>query len=267
MIMLNRIVWLAVAGLLVGQSSALAAGPQRRAAGRAASSAAAVVRTVKGNLRGNVIAVRSVADRPVFDYALTEARVVNGKLELLGSIRPAGRKATKGGAASATLVGSLAKDPDPEYFVQRAKRNAARTGRVQPAPGQPAEQKPGGPATTSEAAGEMGQLAQSTQSTARTTPEVVGPEGVKPKDGKTVAAATGVSGCEVMFLRMQLPAAYAAAAGGRSVQLNVSVAAIDNKTGIDINRRLCRVVNALQGGGGSVDAEVAELNRLLGGAR
>jgi hypothetical protein len=65
---------------------------------------------------------------------------------------------------------------------------------------------------------------------------------------------------------MALPARYAAAAGGREVQLNVALARIDNRAGDDLNRGICRVLLAMETGG-AVDAELAELNRLLGAAK
>jgi hypothetical protein len=270
--MTNRFLALAAlaafAALLATPVPALALGPQKRAATRAPSAAAAV-RTVKGNLRGSVIAVRTVADRPAFDFVLAKAAIVNGKLELHGDALPPGRTTPKRGTLKATLVGTLAKEPTPEYLAARAKRNAARSGAARPSSGQATPQTPGGPATTSETASDLGQLSQSTQSTARTTPEPAGTDGERPKTAKEPikAAATGITGCEVMYLRLELPPAYVAAAGGKSVQLNVALAQIDNQHGVHVNQRICRVVRALEGGDETAEAELAELNRLVSGGK
>jgi hypothetical protein len=265
-----RQIGFALAVALAAHGVASARVPQRRAGGAATATAARSVgvdvRTVKGNMRGNVIAVRSLADRPLFDYVLTEARLVNGKLELAGSVRSSGRQAAGAGTLSATLVGSLAKEVSPEYTAARARRNAARSGAVRPGSGEQAKQQAGGPATTSENAAELGQLSQSTQSTARTTPAPAGAEGEKPKEARK-AAATGIGGCEVVFLKLDLPARYVSVVGGRTVQLNVSLAQTDNRSGVDLNQRICRIVNALESGEDSADGELAELNRMLAGAK
>jgi hypothetical protein len=84
---------------------------------------------------------------------------------------------------------------------------------------------------------------------------------------KSKAAESGISGCELIYLRMRLPARYATGAGSANVQLNVALAQIDNKTGTDLNQRLCRVVYALETEDDSADAELEHLNHLLGEAK
>jgi hypothetical protein len=212
--------------------------------------------------------VHSLADRPLFEFELAEARLVDGKLELAGTVRPAGRAPAQRGLLRATLVGTMAKEISPEYSAARARRNAARSGATRPSSAEPAKQQPGGAATSTESAGELGQLAQSTQSTARSTPAAAGAEGEKPKERDSPKAAdSGIGGCDVVYLRLEVPQRFAAAAGGRSVQLNVSLAQIDNETGRRLNRRICRVVNALDEDDDSTVAEVAELNRMLAGVK
>ena len=222
-----------------------------------------------------MIQVRNLNDRPAFEYTLTAARVVNGKLELQGTMRRAAAKGGAGSEASATLVGTLAKFRSPKEEGSRS------TTGPRPAAGEPAAQQQGAQAQTGETAGQVGQLAQSTQSTARQTQTPTAPDGEQPEKGEkltqggaesaagtqAVAAATGITGCEVMYLKMELPAQMAAAAGGRTVQLNVSLAQLDNKAGQELNKRICRVVNAIDSNNGTADAEIAMLNRMLGGAR
>jgi hypothetical protein len=65
---------------------------------------------------------------------------------------------------------------------------------------------------------------------------------------------------------VEVPARYAAAAGGRAVQLNVSLARLDNPSGVEISRQICRVAYAL-GMGDAAGAEVADLNRAIAAAR
>lgn len=260
---LLRACLVALAALLAAPGAAWAQGA-RRGAGGAARAQTAAARTVKGNLRGAVIAVRGDADRHLFDYVVAEARVVGGRLELVGAIRPPGGRHA-GPAASATLLGTLSKEAAPEYHAGRARRAAAQRRAAQPASGAPAEQQPGGPPATAESAGQVGQLAQSTQSTARDT-EPVAPEGGRPREELAPAAAGPVTGCEVMFFRVALPPRYAAAAGGPNVQLNVAFARLDNQAGLEIGRHVCRVASAL-GSGEDAAAEVADLNRALGAAR
>jgi hypothetical protein len=265
----NRLLGVAVAALIAAPVPAFAQGAKARGGAVVGTgSTARAARTVKGLMRGNVIAVRSDRDQPLFDFVLSEARLVDGKLELEGSIRPTAKTAAAAAATSATLVGTLAKEPSPEYAAARARRNAARSGAQRnPASGETAKQKPGGAPTSAENAGELGQLAQSTQSTARTTPAGAEVTGGESKNGKASAAATGISGCEVVFLKMQLPARYAARAGSPNVQLNVALAQLDNRPGTELNQPLCRVVYALESKDESADAELERLNAMLSGTK
>ncbi|HVF88237.1 MAG TPA: hypothetical protein VM866_11635, partial [Pyrinomonadaceae bacterium] len=74
------------------------------------------------------------------------------------------------------------------------------------------------------------------------------------------------SGCEIFFLKMQLPAPLTAAArASQPVQLGVVLAPMDNQAGEQINQRVCRVVRSLDGKGESkaIESQVAELNQML----
>jgi hypothetical protein len=277
---------LAIAGLLVAPEVAWAQGKQRRASATAtptatpaAAAGAATVRTVKGHMRGNVISIRNVADKPAMEYTITSARVVDGKLELEGTVRPVGRRSGQGAAATATLVGALAMHRPGENFRGDDWEQAAAESAAEPdaAAGQPETQPQGSAPETPETAGQNSQLTQSTQSTARTTQTPTAPGGEQPEkseglteaiveapvDTKPLAEGKGVTGCELVFLRLQVPQQMAAAAGGRTVQLNVSLAQIDNKAGINLNQRICRVVRALESKSRAADAEVERLNKML----
>ncbi len=96
---------------------------------------------------------------------------------------------------------------------------------------------------------------------------MVPPGGEKPKEekpGDAKAMLAGAAGCEVIFLKLEIPAPYATAAGGKTVQLNVALAPIDNRAGVDLNHRICLVAYAIDANDGTASAEVAELNRSLG---
>jgi hypothetical protein len=235
------------------------------------------VRALTGRMVGNKITARMRDDRPGFEYVVTGAKVVDGKLHFEGVISQSGKAGAKPGTmtTAAMLVGTLsrARNPWPSAASapQRAARAAAQTS------GQPAAQPQGREARNPETAGNVGQLAQSTQSTARTTQTPTAPEGRRPAGGEVneqtqslyTAIDTG-SGCEIFFLKMQLPAPLTAAArASLPVQLGVVLAPMDNQAGEQINQRVCRVVRSLDGKGESkaIESQVAELNQMLAAGR
>ena len=75
------------------------------------------------------------------------------------------------------------------------------------------------------------------------------------------------SGCDVLYVKIQLPPQLAARArAAEPVQIGVVLATLDNKRGEEINRHVCRVVRALSAGQG-VEDQLAQLNRLLSGGQ
>jgi len=253
--------------------------PARTVAAVGIPKATEPVRALTGKMQGNRIAARTNDDRPIFDYVITGAQVVDGKLQFQGTINQTGRKAapkgaTPGGMASAMLVGTLsrARNPWPNASAAPARRASNTTG--QAATGQPATQPQGREARNPETAGSLGQLAQSTQSTARTTQTPTAPEGRKPAGGEVTEQTQSLytkvdtgTGCEIFFLQMQLPAQLTAATrASRPVQLGVVIAPMDNQRGEEINKHVCRIVRSLgstQGGGQEAETQVAQLNQLL----
>ena len=263
---------LAVAAFVLLPDVAAAQRRRGRGAGAARSVRArsGLTRTLRGRLRGNVITARTSDDRPGFDYAITAARVRDGRLEIEGTVAPAGARARATAPATATLVGTLAKNRPADRPYAALQQQAAP---VPSAAGQTPAQPQGTSPANPETAGQLGQLAQATQDTARTTQTPTAPGGRQPAsttvtDPVTEARATG---CELMFFKMQLPAPLRAAAPARAdaVQLGVMVPSLDNKRGEEINQRMCRIVRALDSGGygAEVEAELAQLNRLLGQGR
>lgn len=241
------------------------------------------VRALTGRMVGNKITARMSDGRPGFEYVVTGAKVVDGKIEFEGVINGGG-KAAAATPTTATLVGTLSRASNPwpsatSAAPRRAARDAAPASGTAtgPASGQTATQPQGREARNPETAGNVGQLAQATQSTARTTQTPTAPEGTNPAAGEVneqtqslYATVDTGSGCEIFFLKMHLPAPLATAArAGQPVQLGVVLAPMDNKAGEQINQRVCRVVRGLGGGqeGKGLESQVAELNQMLAAGR
>jgi hypothetical protein len=241
------------------------------------------VRTMRGSMLANVITARtSDNDQPGFDYTITGARVSEGRLELQGTIGSATANTGQVSTATATLIGTLAKHR-PVATGDAAR--ATTPGASPAASGQARVQQQGREPTNPENAAQLGQLSQATQTTAQATHPPTVPGGKQPAgttlteqiteapvQTRALATATsGVTGCEVMFLKIQLPSQLKAKAGGSNemVQLGVVLVPLDNKTGDEINQRMCRIVRALdsKAGSGEVDDELTRLNRLLGSSR
>lgn len=279
----------AVAGLISLPAGTPAQRKQGRSvqggSGRSARIAARVepLRTMRGLMSGNVIAARRSDDSPGFNYTITGARISEGRLELQGALTPASRNIGPASAVTATLVGMLAKFRPPEPGTQAVTQTTSPA--IAAATGQNPVQQPGREPTSPENAAQLGQLSQATQTTARTAQPPTAPGGKQPSDKnlteqitqapvQTRALATaggGTTGCELMFLKMQLPMQLAAStrAGSQPVQLGVVLATIDNERGMEINQHICRIVRALNSGGKDreIETELTQLNRLLSGGR
>jgi len=266
---------LAVAVALLAAADASA---QRRGRGngtRARRPAAAVrpaarvepTRTLSGRMIGNRVVARLADDRTEFDYTLTGAQVIDGKLRFLGSVVEPGRAGVAVETASATLVGTLGRSREPWAWASEPRR-------PKPAAGQQGAQPQGREARNPETAGQIGQLSQATQSTARTTQTPTAPDAKKPAAGQVTeqtqslyTAIDAGSGCDVLYVKMQLPPQLAARARATEpVQIGVVLATLDNKRGEEINRHVCRVVRALAAGQG-VEEQLTQLNRLLSGGQ
>ena len=222
-------------------------------------------RTLSGRMVGNRVVARLADDRTEFDYTLTGAQVVEGKLRFLGSVVEPGRAGSASETASATLVGTLGRSREPWAWASEPRRPKSAGQQAQPQ---------GREARNPETAGQIGQLAQATQSTARTTQTPTAPEAKKPAAGQVTeqtqslyTAIDAGSGCDVLYVKMQLPPQLAARARATEpVQIGVVLATLDNKRGEEINRHVCRVVRALAAGQG-VEDQLAQLNRLLSGGQ
>ena len=249
----------------------------RRSGGRSSATAQrtrAVVeplRALGGSMVGKTIKARHGAASGGFDFTLTGARLLEGKLLFDGVFSEPDGSLSAGEAVSATLVGTLSRSRHP----RPGSGSSSRARAMQQAARQPQGREARGP----EAAGQISQLSQATQSTARTTPPAPAPEGNKPPapaGGVTeqtqslyTAVETG-SGCEVMFLKMELPARRGVAArASHPVQLGVVLAPTDNKAGEEINWAICRVVRMRDEGRDEqeIGKQLAQLNNLLAGGK
>lgn len=260
--------------LVAGAAAAEAAAPQKRRGARRTRPAAVraparvePIRTLSGRMVGNKVTARLADDRTEFDYTVTGAQVEDGRLRFHGAVSaPAG---AGGETASAMLVGTLGRSRDPWPWASSPRRH-----RAVEQPPQPATQPQGREARNPETAGQLSPLSQATQSTARTTQTPTAPEGRKPAGGEVTeqtqslyTAIDAGSGCDVLYLKMQLPAPLAARAGtSEPVQLGVVLAPLDNQRGVEINQHVCRIVRALASGQ-SFEPHLAQLNRLLSGGQ
>jgi hypothetical protein len=217
------------------------------------------LRTIGGNMMGNRITARSFDDRLVFDYTLRSASIVDGKLQFQGELSAGGSSPVA--KEVATLTGTVARAANPWPSAASQPSRQARSA---------AQQPQGREARSPEAASEVGQLAQATQPTARTTPTPTAPQGQRPagepneQTQSLYAGAAVGTGCEIMFLKMKLPAPYATRAP-EPVQLGVVLAPQDNQQGRQINQQICRIVRALDAkqSAASIEEQVTQLNRLL----
>jgi hypothetical protein len=192
---------------------------------------------------GSKITARSSDDRAWFEFTMTGARVVNKRLVLEGMITPAG-KAEVMNKITAALVGTLA---IPDNAGDRGPTLTPRSRQ----------------ATPSRAAGEQAPSItalpslSSTQSVANATEAL--PAAAKRSDGSGI-------GCQVIFLKLLLPARVAGARSvGQRLQLGVVLDPIDNSLGEEIDQCVCRIVRALatDNEDSRLRTSLVELNQLL----
>lgn len=200
-------------------------------------------RTVSGVMKDNRIAVRRSdwinRGAPLFNVTLTDARIVEGRLEFTGSLQRAGRQ--KAQPLAATLVATSARSANP-WPNANAPTSQPRQRAIQNAQGQQPTanqaQPPGNPQAPPPA--ERAERNEQTQS--------------------LFSAGESGTGCELLFLKMQ-PTAQAA-----PLQVGVVLAHQDNERGNEINKRVCRVVRALHAQE-NTDEALAKLKQSLNSAR
>jgi hypothetical protein len=221
------------------------------------------LRMINGQMQGRAIEGRFMVNgRPSdFSFALSKAEIVGGKLQLIGEFR-LGRQARAAETVKASIAGAMAKttDPWPSASDEESEKKPEASAE---------EQKQGREAKNPEASGQLGQLAQSTQDTARKTPNIPGERNEQTQS--LYAQAEMATGCGLIFLSLNIPERLRARMGtdARPLQLGVVLAPLDNKLGEDINRRICALVqmSSSKSGETSLTASVEEFNRFLASRR
>jgi hypothetical protein len=223
---MRKLVFLILSTLLMTVGSTAQTGPpgSRNAPALAQASKVEPQRVLSGVMRGNRITV-SRSDwindgQKLFEYRLDAARIADGRLEFTGSYQAAGGK--KPATVASTLVSTTARSANPWPGATSA---TSRERRPTTQPGQTGQR-------------ERSEVSEQTQS--------------------LYSAADPGSGCELLFLKIQLPG------HSRPTQVGVALAHFDNEMGYRINQSLCRIVRAIDAGEDAADA-LSELNGLLGG--
>jgi hypothetical protein len=197
--------------------------------------------TASGVMKDNCIAVRRSdwikPSAPLFNVTLTNARIVDGRLEFRGSTQ--GNRKQKGQSITATLVATSARSANP-WPSATAPNSQPRQRAIQNAQGQQPTanqtQPPGNPQAPPAERTERNEQTQS-----------------------LFSAAEACTGCELPFLKMQ-------AMEAAPLQVGVVLAHQDNERGNEINKQICRVVRALEAKE-NTDEALAKLKQSLNSAR
>jgi hypothetical protein len=223
------------------------------------------LRVINGKMQGRTVAGQFVKNGRQSDFflTLTRAEVVGAKLELIGDFRTA-QSSRRTQTIRAKIAGSMAMAANP--WPHASDDDAEERTKKEPAPA--GEQKQGREAKNPETAAQLGQLAQSTQDTARKTPPAPGKTTEKPRSGYDESEK--ISGCGVLFLSVELPSQLRVSMGAaRPLQVGVVLAPLNNNLGEEINKRICTIVRMLDAKVDSrqISAAVGELTRVLATGR
>ena len=230
------------------------------------------LRVIQGEMRGRTVTgqFKRAARATEFSFTITKAEIVGGRLQLTGNFALAGTRAKTGDRVTATIAGVMAKAADPWPSARDERRSEARKSKEEEK--KSGEQQQGREAKTPEAAAQLGQLAQSTQDTARKTPPGNPKEQGNPKEGRgekteqtqsLYAQAQASAGCAIMFLSLSLPDQLRSRMGrvAEPLQLGVVLKPFDNERGEEINKMICKLLETREGDAQS--ASLGQLNRLL----
>ena len=148
-------------------------GADKRAAAGAgrASGGTEPLRVINGEMRGRSVTgrVKQGARVAEFSFTITKAEMVNGRPQLTGGFSVGG---ARGDLVTATIAGVMAKAANPWPSARDEKRSETKKSKEEEK--KAGEQQQGREALKPEATGQLGQLAQSTQDTARKTPPAPG---------------------------------------------------------------------------------------------
>jgi hypothetical protein len=228
---------------------------------RGASGTTEPLRVINGEMRGRT--VRGQVERnsrsTTFSFTITKADVVNGRLQLTGDFALGSARPQAGDQVTATIAGIMSKAANPWPRANYEQGNDPKKSKEEEK--KAGEQQQGREAKSPEAASQLGQLAQSTQDTARKTPPAAGEKTEQTQS--LYAQAEAVTGCGIMFLSLTLPDRLRAKMGriADPLQLGVLLKPFDNELGEEINRAICRLLQREQSRDQS--ASLSQLNRLL----
>lgn len=193
-----------------------------------------------------------------FSFTFTKAEIVNGRLRLSGDLALGGAPAQMRDQVTATIGGVISNAANPWPSAREERRSEAKKSKEEEK--KAAEQQQGREAKNPETAGQLGQLAESTQDTARKSPPA---PGEKTEQTQSLYAQSETStGCGVMFLKLTLPRRLRARMGANTepLQLGVVLKSFDNERGEEIVKQLCLL---LQIPASSNQSSLDQLNRLL----
>ncbi len=226
-----------------------------------ASSGVEPLRVINGEMQGRIVAGSlKVNNRPSsFSFTLSKVEIADGQVQLSGSF-VLGSNARRAEQVKARVAGTMAKATNPWP--------GADDQEPEPEP-ETDEQGQGREAKNPETSAQLGELSQSTQDTAHTTPA---PKGGRNEQTQSLySQAEDTTGCGLVFLSLTLPAQMRTAirASRGPVQLGVVLAPIDNRMGEEINRSLCHIIRAGGNDSGKEDvtAAVERLNHMLESSR
>ena len=219
------------------------------------------LRVINGEMRGRTVSgqFNQGARLTNFTFTFTKAEVVNGRLQLRGKFALEGGGARLPDQVIPTIAGAIAEAVNPWPHPGEEERKDAQKSKEEEK--KAGEQLQGREAKNPEAAGQLGQLAQSTQDTARKTPPAPG-EKTEQTQSLYAQSETG-TGCGVMFLKLMLPHRLRARMGAVAgpVQLGMVLKAFDNERGEEIIKQMCRLAQTFENRDQS--ASLDQLNRLL----
>ena len=192
-----------------------------------------------------------------FSYTITKAQIVNRRLQLTGDFALGSAETQLRDRVTATIGGVMSNAANPWPNARQERRSDAKKSK-EVEEKKTGEQQQGREAKNPETSAQLGQLAQSTQDTARQTPPA---PGQKPEQTKSLyPESETINSCGVVFLRLTLPARLRAKLGATAepLQLGVVLKPFDNKRGEEILNQVCVLLQT-----SNQPANLDQLNRLL----
>jgi hypothetical protein len=219
------------------------------------------LRVINGEMRGRTVSGQFNRGGRLANFTLTftKAEIVSGRLQLRGDFALEGGGARLNDKVIATIAGAIAEAANPWPHPGEEQRKDAKKSKGEEK--KAGEQRQGREAKNPEAAGQLGQLAQSTQDTVRKTPPAPGEKTEQTQS--LYAQSETLIGCGVMFLKLMLPHRLRARMGAiaESLQLGVVLKPFDNERGEEIVKQVCVLLQISESHNQSVSLD--QLNRLL----